>query len=66
MNNKVLIFIAKLVGTVVVFFLCGLVFQYFDEGVTDYYKAINYALTRGIPICIILEIFDYYRNKKKK
>ena len=47
MGNKVLILLAKAVGTVVLFFICDLVFQYFDTGIVDYTKAVRFALIYG-------------------
>ena len=65
MNNKVLIFLAKAVGTVVLFFIFDLVFQYFDEGIVDYTDAVRFALIFGLGTFIGREIIDYYRRKKQ-
>ena len=65
MNNKVLIFLAKAVVTVVLFFIFDLVFQYFDEGIVDYTDAVRFALIFGLGTFIGREIIDYYRRKKQ-
>lgn len=65
MGNKVLILLAKAVGTVVLFFICDLVFQYFDTGIVNYTKAVRFALIYGIVLFVGREIFDYYRRKKQ-
>ena len=65
MGNKILIFLAKAVGTVVLFFIFDLVFQYFDEGIVDYTDAVRFALIYGLGTFIGKEIIDYYRRKKQ-
>ena len=65
MGNKILIFLAKAVGTVVLFFIFDLVFQYFDEGIVDYTDAVRFALIFGLGTFIGREIIDYYRRKKQ-
>ena len=65
MGNKVLIFLAKAVGTVILFFICDLVFQYFDTGIVDYTKAVRFALIYGMVLVVGREIFNYYRRKKQ-
>ena len=64
MGNKVLIFLAKAVGTVVLFFICDLVFQYFDTGIVDYTKAVRFALIFGLGTFVGREIINYFRRKK--
>ena len=51
MDNKFLILLGKAVGTVVLFFICDLVFQYFDTGIVDYTKAVRFALLWYGPCC---------------
>ena len=65
MGNKILIFLAKAVGTVVLFFIFDLVFQYFDEGIVDDTDAVRFALIYGLGTFIGKEIIDYYRRKKQ-
>ena len=65
MGNKILIFLAKAVGTVVLFFIFDLVFQYFDEGIVDYTDAVRFALIYGLGTFIGKEIIDYSRRKKQ-
>ena len=65
MGNKVLILLAKAVGTVVLFFIGYLVLQYFDNGIVDYTKAVRFALIYGIVLFVGREVFDYYRRKKQ-
>ena len=65
MRNKVLILLVKAVLWVVVFFICDLLFQYFDSGQVSYNEAFPYALTRGLPLFAIFEIIDYFRKKKQ-
>ena len=65
MGNKVLVFLAKAVGTIVLFFICDLVFQYFDTGIVDYAKAVRFALIYGMVLVVGREIFDYFRRKKQ-
>jgi len=65
MRNKVLILLVKAVLWVVVFFICDLLFQYFDNGQVSYNEAFHYALTRGLPLFAIFEIIDYFRKKKQ-
>ena len=65
-NNKVWIFLAKVVGTVVIFFLCDMAFQYFDTGVINYNKAIRFAFIYGMVLVVVQELGDYYIKKKKK
>ena len=65
MGNKILIFLAKAVGTVVLFFIFDLVFQYFDKGIVDYIDAVRFALIFGLGTFIGREIIDYYRRKKQ-
>ena len=48
MNNKVLIFFARAVGTVVLFFIGHLILQYFDKGIVDYTDAVRFALIFGL------------------
>ena len=66
MGNKVLIFLAKAVGTVVLFFIFDLVFQYFDKGIVDYTDAVRFALIYGMVLVVGREIFNYYRRKNNK
>ena len=63
MNNKVLILLAKAVGTVVLFFIFDLVFQYFDTGIVDYTKAVRFALIFGLGTFVGREIINYFRRK---
>ena len=65
MGNKILIFLAKAVGTVVLFFIFDLMFQYFDTGIVDYTKAVRFALIFGLGPFVGMEIIDYYRRKKQ-
>ena len=65
MNNKVLIFFARAVGTVVLFFIGHLILQYFDKGIVDYTDAVRFALIFGLGTFIGREIIDYYRRKKQ-
>ena len=65
MDNKFLILLGKAVGTVVLFFIFDLVFQYFDEGIVDYTDAVRFALIYGLGTFIGKEIIDYYRRKKQ-
>ena len=65
MGNKILNFLAKAVGTVVLFFIFDLVFQYFVTGIVYYTKAVRFALIYGIVLVVVREIFDYYRRKKQ-
>ena len=64
MGNKVLIFLAKAVGTVILFFIFDLVFQYFDTGIVDYTKAVRFALILGLGTFVGREIINYFRRKK--
>ena len=64
MGNKVLIFLAKAVGTVVLFFIFDLVFQYFDKGIVDYIDAVRFALIFGLGTFVGREIINYFRRKK--
>ena len=63
MRNRILLFLAGAIGTVVMFFICALVFQYFVDGIVDYSEAVRFALTYGLPIFIVREIFEYFRKK---
>jgi uncharacterized membrane protein YbhN (UPF0104 family) len=65
MGNKVLNFLVKAVGTVVLFFIGYLVLQYFDNGIVDYTKAVRFALIYGMVLVVGREIFDYFRRKKQ-
>ena len=65
MGNKILNFLAKAVGTVVLFFIFDLVFQYFVTGIVDYTKAVRFALIYGMVLVVGREIFDYFRRKKQ-
>ena len=65
MDNKFLILLGKAVGTVVLFFICDLAFQYFDTGIVDYTKAVRFALIYGMVLVVGREIFDYFRRKKQ-
>ena len=65
MRNKVLLFMASAVITVVIFFICALVFQYFDTGIIDYSKATRFALIYGLVLIVVREVFDYFRKKKQ-
>ena len=64
MGNKVLVFLAKAVGTVVLFFIFDLVFQYFDKGIVDYTDAVRFALIFGLGTFVGREIINYFRRKK--
>ena len=63
MRNRILLFLAKAIGTIVIVFICELVFQYFDTGIVDYSKAVRFALTFGLIIVVVREIFDYFKRK---
>ena len=65
MGNKILNFLAKAVGTVVLLFNFDLVFKYFVTGIVDYTKAVRFALIYGMVLVVVREIFDYYRRKKQ-
>ena len=65
MENKVLAFLAKAVGTVLLFFIGYLLLQYFDTGKVDYTKAVRFALIYGMILVIGREIFEYFRRKKQ-
>jgi hypothetical protein len=64
MGNKVLIFLAKAVGTVVILLIFVFVFQYFDTGIVDYTKAVRFALIFGLGTFVGREIINYFRRKK--
>ena len=63
MRNRILLFLAKAIATIVIVFICELVFQYFDTGIVDYSKAVRFALTFGLIIVVVREIFDYFKRK---
>lgn len=65
MNNKFLIFLAKAVGTLIIFFVCDLIFQYFETGVPDPNKALRFALIYGGVLIVGREIYNYSKNRKK-
>ena len=64
MRNRILLFLAGAIGTVVMFFICALVFQYFVDGIVNYSKAVRFALTYGLTLFVVREIFDYFRKKQ--
>ena len=64
MNNKVLILLAKAVGTVVLFFIGHLILQYFDKGIVDFTDSLRFALIFGLGPFVGMEIIDYFRRKK--
>ena len=64
MGNRVLIFLAKAVGTVILFFIGHLILQYFDEGIVDFTDSGCFALIFGLGIFVGREIIDYFRRKK--
>ena len=64
MNNKVLILLAKAVGTVVLFFIGHLILQYLDKGIVDFTDSLRFALIFGLGVFVGREIVDYFRRKK--
>ncbi len=64
MNNKVLILLAKAVGTVVLFFIGHLIIHYIDEGIVDFTDSARFALIFGLGPFVGMEIIDYFRRKK--
>ena len=64
MNNKVLIFLAKAVGTTILFFIGHLILQYFDKGIVDFADSGRFALIFGMGTFVGREIIDYFRRKK--
>jgi len=65
MNNKVLIFLAKAVGTVVLFFIVDLIFEYLVAGIVDYTKSVRFALIYGVVLVVVREIYYYFKKKKQ-
>ena len=50
MNNKVLILLAKAVGTVVLFFIGHLILQYLDKGIVDFTDSLRIAIIFGVGV----------------
>ena len=65
MGNKVLAFLAKAIGTVLLFFIGYLLLQYFDTGIVDYTKAVRFALIYGMVLVVGREIYYYFKKKKQ-
>ena len=53
MGNKVLAFLAKAIGTVLLFFIGYLLLQYFDTGIVDYTKAVRFGIINYSSIKIL-------------
>ena len=64
MGNKILIFLAKAVGTVVLFFIGHLILQYLDKGIVDFTDSLRFALIFGLGTFVGREIINYFRRKK--
>ena len=64
MDNKILIFFAKAVGTLVLFFIGHLILQYLDKGIVDFTDSLRIALIFGLGVFVGREIVDYFRTKK--
>ncbi len=65
MNNKILMFLAKAVGTVVLFFIVDLIFEYLVAGIVDYTKSVRFALIYGVVLVVVREIYYYFKKKKQ-
>ena len=64
MGNKILIFLAKGVGTFVLFFIGHLIIHYIDEGIVDFTDSARFALIFGLGTFVGREIINYFRRKK--
>ena len=64
MGNKILIFLAKAVCTVILFFIGHLILQYLDKGIVDFADSLRIALIFGLGVFVGREIVDYFRTKK--
>jgi len=65
MNNKILMFLAKAVGTVVIFFIVDLIVEYLVAGIVDYTKSVRFALIYGMVLVVGREIYYYFKKKKQ-
>ncbi len=65
MGNKILMFLAKAVGTVVLFFIVDLIFEYLVAGIVDYTKSVRFALIYGVVLVVVREIYYYFKKKKQ-
>ena len=65
MNNKILMFLAKAVGTVVLFFIVDLIVEYLVAGIVDYTKSVRFALIYGMVLVVGREIYYYFKKKKQ-
>ena len=63
MDNKILIFFAKAVGTLVLFFIGHLILQYLDKGIVDFADSLRIALIFGLGVFVGREIIGYFRRK---
>ncbi len=58
-------FLAKAVGTVVLFFIVDLIFEYLVAGIVDYTKSVRFALIYGVVLVVVREIYYYFKKKKQ-
>ena len=67
MGNKVLNFLLKAVGAIVIFGLIYSLIEYLKHGTVDLNKAIEFGVIYGLVLVILELIFDkiWKRNKNK-
>ena len=58
-------FLAKAVGTVVIFFIVDLIVEYLVAGIVDYTKSVRFALIYGMVLVVGREIYYYFKKKKQ-